>query len=89
MNNFIEELFYGNLEPQAMRTYMTKKLQRKLSVLCEKEERLKATLSDESKKLLNEYSEAYNEFSSLSCAENFLNGFRHGAKFTYDTFVDD
>ena len=89
MNNFIEELFYGNHEPQEMRTHMTKILREKLKVLCEKEECLKVTLNDESKKLFNDYSEAYNEFSSLSCAENFVNGFRHGAKFTYDTFIDD
>ena len=87
MSNIIEELFYGNLEPQELTTEITPKLKKKLSELVKKEEELAAKLSDEEKELFSNYVSAYNEFSSISIADGFVSGFRFGAKFTYDTFV--
>ena len=37
MSNVIEELYYGNLEPQELTTEITPKLKKKLSVLAKKE----------------------------------------------------
>ena len=37
MSNKIEELFYGNLEPQEVNSELTPKLKKKLSNLAEKE----------------------------------------------------
>ena len=36
----------------------------------------------------SKYTEAYTEFSSLSICDSFISGFRLGAKFAYNTFVD-
>ncbi len=41
MSNIIEELFYGNLEPQELTTEITPRLKKKLSELVKKEEELK------------------------------------------------
>ncbi len=87
MSNIIEELFYGNLEPQELTTEITPKLKKKLSELVKKEEELAAKLSDEEKELFSNYVSAYNEFSSISISDGFISGFRFGARFTYDTFV--
>ena len=38
MSNFIEELYYGNIEPQELSTELSGKLKKKLSKLSEKEE---------------------------------------------------
>ena len=38
MSNIIEELFYGNLEPQELTTEITPKLKKKLNELVKKEE---------------------------------------------------
>ncbi|MBR2893347.1 MAG: hypothetical protein IKB94_05780 [Clostridia bacterium] len=87
MSNIIEELFYGNLEPQELTTELTPRLKKKLSELVKKEEELTSKLSEEEKKLFANYVSAYNEFSSISISDGFVSGFRFGARFTYDTFV--
>ena len=87
MSNIIEELFYGNLEPQELTTEITPKLKKKLNELVNKEEELAAKLSDEEKEKFANYVSKYNEFSSISIADGFVSGFRFGARFTYDTFV--
>ena len=89
MSNIIEELFYGNLEPQELTTELTPRLKKKLSELAKKEEELTSKLSQEEKELFSNYVSAYNEFSSISISDGFVSGFRFGARFTYDTFVSN
>lgn len=87
MSNIIEELFYGNLEPQELTTEITPRLKKKLNELVKKEEELVAKLSDEEKEKFANYVSTYNEFSSISISDGFISGFRFGARFAYDTFV--
>ena len=87
MANFIEELYYGNLEPQELSSELTPKLKKKLSQLTAKEERLTARLNGEEKELFLNYASDYNEFLSISNSDSFISGFRLGARFAYDTFV--
>ena len=72
MLNIIEELFYGNLEPQALSTEITPKLKKKLSSLAKKEEELAAMLPEKEKELFANYVNAHNEFSSLSNSDSFI-----------------
>lgn len=87
MSNIIEELYYGNLEPQELTTEITPNLKKKLSVLAKKEEELSAMLPKKEKELFANYVDAYNEFSSTSNSDSFISGFRLGARFAYDTFI--
>ena len=87
MSNFIEELYYGNIEPQELSTELSGKLKKKLSKLSKKEEQLTARLNGEDEELFQNYVSAYIEFSTTSNADSFISGFRLGAKFAYDTFV--
>ena len=89
MSNILEELYYGNIEPQALSSDLSGKLSKKLNTLTEKEEHLTAKLTTEDKELFLDYENTYNEFLSLSNSDSFISGFRLGAKFTYDTFVTD
>ena len=89
MSNIIEELFYGNLEPQELTTEITPKLKKKLNELVKKEEELSSKLSEEEKEMFANYVGTYNEFSSMSICDGFISGFRFGARFTYDTFVSN
>lgn len=70
-----------------MTTEITPKLKKKLRELVSMEEELSAELSDKEKKMLSEFINAYNEFSSISNSDSFISGFRLGARLTYDTFV--
>ena len=87
MSNIIEDLYYGNLEPQEVNSELTPKLKKKLGNLAEKEEQITARLTGEDKELFQNYVSAYIEFSTTSNTDSFISGFRFGAKFTYDTFV--
>lgn len=87
MSNFIEDLYYGNIEPQELSTEFSGKLKKKLSQLAEKEEQLTVRLNGEDKELFQKYVSDYTEFSSISNADSFISGFRLGARFTYDTFI--
>ena len=87
MSSVIEELYYGNLEPQELTTEITPKLKKKLGQLVKIEEELSAILPQKEKELFSKYVSAYNEFSSIGKSDSFISGFRLGARFTYDTFV--
>ena len=89
MSNVIEDFYYGNIEPQELTTEITPKLKKKLSALAKKEEELSAMLPEKEKELFANYVNAYNEFSSLSNSDSFLSGFRLGARFERDMFVDN
>ena len=87
MSNFIEEFYYGNIEPQSLSTEIAPKLKKKLSALVKKEEELTEMLPEKEKELFVNYVLAYNEFSSIGNSDSFISGFRLGARFTYDAFV--
>lgn len=87
MSNVIEELYYGNLEPQELTTEISPKLKKKLSALAKKEEELTAMLPEKERELFVNYVSAHNEFSSISNSDSFISGFRLGARFVYDTFI--
>ena len=88
MSNILEELFYNNIEVQMQKSHITPKLRAKLSKLCEKEDLIKEELLDKVLKLFNEYIDQYNEYLSLCCCDNFMCGFKYGARFIHDTFLD-
>lgn len=88
MSSIIEEFYYGNIEPQELTTEITPKLKKKLSSLAKKEEELSAMLPEKEKEMFVNYVLAYNEFSSIGNSDSFITGFRLGARFTYDTFVE-
>ena len=59
MSSVIEELYYGNLEPQELTTEITPKLKKKLGQLVKKEEELSAILPQKEKELFSKYVSAY------------------------------
>ena len=87
MLDFIEDFYYGNIEPQGCTTKLTAKFKKSLSELTGKEEQLTLLLNDKEKKLFLEYTSTYNKFSSICNADSFTVDFRLGARFTYDTFI--
>ena len=89
MSGFIEDFYYGNIEPQECCSELKSELKKKLSVLAEKEETLTSKLNDKEKVLFVSYTSTYNDFLTVSIADSFISGFRLEAKFTFDTFFTD
>ena len=84
---FIEDLYYGNIDAQAYNPEFGAELKRKLNDLTEPEKQISDKLSGEEKTLFLKYTDKYIEFTSRSLTNDFISGFRLGAKFTHDTFI--
>ena len=85
--NFIEEFYYGNIDPQARSTRENKTVQKQMEVLMLNEEFLTEKLSGECKKKFLDFANAWSLVNGESNLDSFIMGFRLGANFTYDTFV--
>ena len=89
MLKFIEEFYYGILDPQARSTKQNKTVQKQMEILMLNEGYLTESLSGESKKKFLEFVNAWGVVNGESNLDSFIMGFRLGAQFTYDTFVND
>ena len=87
--NFIEELYYGNIDPQT-RGYCPKSPVKKVSdSLNALEEKLSEQLAGDNKDLFLRFRNAYAEFMGECELDTFITGFRLGARFMMDTFLSD
>lgn len=87
MNSFIEEFYYGNIDPQARSSEQNKKVQHDMQTLNESEDFLTDKLSGEEKKRFLKYVDAWAAVNGESTLDSFITGFRLGAQFAFDTFV--
>ena len=87
MKSFIEEFYYGNIEPQGRSRKQSPAVKKEFDLLTKNEELLTQALSDENKKLFLDYVNACGVVNGESSADSFMVGFRLGATFVYDTFV--
>ena len=87
MTNFIEEFYYGNIDPQARSFEQNKKVQRDMQMLNESEDFLTNKLSGEEKKRFLQYVDAWASVNGESTLDSFITGFRLGVQFVFDTFV--
>ena len=87
MNSFIEEFYYGNIDPQARSTAQNKKVQRDMEILTDNEDFLTDKLSGEEKKRFLQYVDSWAAVNGESTLDGFITGFRLGAQFAFDTFV--
>ena len=85
--NFIEEVFYGNIDPQEKSIKKNRRVRRELKMLSENEDWLLKELAGESQKRFLEYVDAWGIVNGESTLDSFITGFRLGARFAYDTFV--
>lgn len=88
MPNFIEEFYYGNIEPQEITTELRANVRNKLAALVKTEEQFVAKLTEAESELFDTYLKQSGEFLCVSNADSFIAGFKLGAKFTYNTFVE-
>ena len=86
--SFIEELFYGNLDPQSRSPHAVRQISRSAASLNELEDILAERLQGEDRRLFLDLVDAYDAFLGIADLESFICGFRLGAAFTYDTYVE-
>lgn len=87
MARFIEEFYYGNIDPQAQSTKCNSAMSKELQILSNAEEYLAEKLTDENKSKFLDYVNAWSVVNGESNLDSFIMGFRLGANFTYDAFI--
>lgn len=89
MANFIEELFYGNIDPQAREYRKGHRAIKVLKNITEIEEKLTERLQREDKDLFLDFCNGNSELMGEATLDSFIVGFRLGAKMIFDTFCSD
>ena len=87
MKSFIEELYYGNIDPQNSGFEDDERVQRTMQTIRENEDFLADTLSREEKKRFLGFADAWSSFNGEATLDGFVTGFRLGACFMMDTFL--
>lgn len=86
MENIIEELYLGNVNPREKSYKGNVQYTKAIKIVAENEELLTKMLEGKEKTLFLNYTNAWSDLLGVTSTENFIDGFRLGAKFTLDTF---
>lgn len=89
MANFIEELFYGNIDPQARGYRKGHRVIKVSNNMNDIEEKLTERLQGKDKDLFLDFCNAYAELMGEAEHDSFIVGFRLGAKMFFDVFCSD
>lgn len=87
--NFIEELYFGNINPNEKRFDRDSQYARSLEQFCKNENKLNDMLSGEQLKLFNHLVNAHDEITSCTAVEYFKIGFILGVQLMTDCFKYD
>ena len=86
---FLEEFWYGNIEPMEYDTSSCKEYKKLLELICRNEEKLKATMTDEQKKLFSKYTDCVREYQTMADCLLFQHSFKLGARMMVELMRDD
>lgn len=89
MVGFIEEFFYGNIDPQARSSTQNSAVQKEMQRLSDYEEEMTNQLIGEEKRKFLAYVNAWGVVNGEGNLDSFIIGFRLGAAFMQDTFLSD
>lgn len=85
---FIENLFFGNIDPQARAVITGSRADKLRTFITDHWPGIENALPDEQRGVLETILDAQGELDTISELDSFIVGFRLGAAFTYDTFVN-
>ena len=86
--NFLEALYYGEIAPFEKRFKHSPEYLKCVETIASSEEKLTACLNEAERVLLSRLTDAEGDLSEFSILEYFIEGFRLGAAFVMDTFVE-
>ena len=87
MAGFIEEFYYGNIDPQARSAKPDTTVRKEMQMLTNYEEELTNRLTGDEKKKFLSYVNAWGVVNGEGNLDSFIVGFRLGAAFMQDTFL--
>ena len=84
--NFLEEFWYGNIEPAEYDTSSSKEYKEMLQRISRNEDKLLATMTYAQKELFDRYRECVLEYQTMAESLLFQNSFRLGAQMILAVF---
>ena len=84
MRNTLEDLYYGNITPGAQQIVPNSELKRATDRVARFESQLTERLDETGQTILAKLIESRDEIESVTALENFILGFRLGAKITME-----
>ena len=84
MRNTLEDLYYGNITPGVQQIAPNSELKRATDRVARFEDQLTERLDEDGKTILAKLIESKDEVESMTALENFILGFRLGAKITME-----
>lgn len=87
--NFIEELYYGNINPAQTKFDKDKQYAEALKLFCKNESELNEALTGKELRLFHDMVNAGDEITACTGVENFKIGFILGVRIMIDCFRSD
>ena len=84
MRNILEDLYYGNITPGAQQIVPNSELKRATDRVARFESQLTERLDETGQSILAKLIESEDEVESITARENFILGFRLGARITME-----
>ena len=84
MRNTLEDLYYGNITPNAQQAVPDSELKRAADRVARFESQLTERLDENGQTILAKLIESRDEIESITALENFILGFRLGARITME-----
>lgn len=89
MKRIIQELYYGNLNPNAKQFDPASEYGRAMKRIADNEESLLKALEGKERKAMEDFSDSFGTVVDITACECFIDGFRLGARLTFDTFLSN
>ena len=80
MRSILEELWYGNVCPNAGCREVRKEVKELMGYIADHHDNLQATLTDKQKEILEKFDDCYAELTDINEREIFVYAFRLGAR---------
>ena len=89
MRNMLEELYFGNINPNDQSFIRDSSYGKAVQTMSENEDKLTELLDGKEKKLFLDLVNAQGIVNGTTAVENFINGFRLGAKIALEIMSDE
>ena len=89
MRNTLEDLYYGNITPGEQQMAPDSELKKAVDHVARYESQLTEQLSEDGQTILTKLIRSQHEIESITALENFILGFRLGAKITMECMDDN
>ena len=85
----LEELWYGNITPNAREFVRGTVFDEACQMLCKNEEKLNALLAEKEQEIFRNYQACQSEITQISECETFISGFRLGARIILEVLSEN